>query len=248
MTLEETTKTSIKRHATKDIPRECCGLLVEEDGGLATLECQNVSETPTQHFSIKPSDYVKASRRGKIKAVYHSHNSNNDKFSLNDMAHSRSHEIPFVLYSTGKDCFSVFDPRKNKTFLYDKAFKLEESDCYTVVKEYYKDLGIELADVKGCRLDSAWHKKNPSLIQDLFNLNKLNPHLPITELPPTSEVKQHDVLVFEFVKGAGPHHVGVYLGDGTIMHHPRNKHVCIETLKESLRKTIYKIYRHEQFS
>jgi len=248
MTLEETTKISIKSHATKDVPRECCGLLIEEDGDLQTLECQNVSEVPTQHFSIRPSDYVKASRRGKIKAVYHSHNSNNNKFSTNDMIHSRSHKIPFVLYCVEKDSFSVFDPHKNKTFLHDKTFKLEESDCYTVVKDYYKDLGIELADVKGCRLDPTWHKKNPSLIEDLFNLNKLNPHLPIVELPPTSELKKHDVIVFEFVKGIGPHHVGVYLGDGTIIHHPRNKYVCIEMLNESLKKTIYKIYRHEQFS
>ena len=248
MTLEETTRTAIKQHATREIPRECCGLLVEEKGSLVTLECQNVSEMPTKHFSLKPSDYVQASRRGKIKAVYHSHNSSNDKFSHNDMAHSRSHNLPFVLYNPEKDSFSLFDPDKNKTFLYKKVFKLEESDCYTVVKEYYKNLGIELADIKGCRLDPTWHRKNPTLIRDIFNLNKLNPHLPIMELPPSKEIKKHDVLVFKFIKGAAPNHVGVYLGDGTIMHHPRNKYVCIETLSEPLKKTICKIYRHEQFS
>ena len=52
----------------------------------------------------------------------------------------------------------------------------------------------------------------------------------------------------EFIKGKGPNHVAVFLGDGNIMHHPRNKYLCIEPLNKSLTKTICKIYRHEQFS
>ena len=68
------------------------------------------------------------------------------------------------------------------------------------------------------------------------------------ELPPTSELKKHDVIVFQFVKGAGPNHVAIYLGNGEILHHPRNKFLCIQELNKTLSKTIFKIYRHEQFS
>ena len=80
---------------------------------------------------------------------------------------------------------------------------------------------------------------------ELFALNKKNPNLPIIELNPSTPLKEHDVIVFEFVKGAGPNHVAVYLGDGTMIHHPRNKYPCIENLNKIYRRKIYKIYRHE---
>ena len=151
----------------------------------------------------------------------------------------------YVLYNTVKDSFSLFDYEKDKTFFYDRIFEIGKSDCYTVIKEHYKELGINLADEPHNRTDHTWHKQNPTLIQGLFNLNKNNPELPICELPPSSELKKHDVVVFEFVKGAGPNHVAVYLGDGTMTHHPRNKYPCIENLNQIYRRKIHKIYRHE---
>lgn len=246
MILNKKIKSIIKRHALKEKPKECCGLVFESNGLLEIQTCSNTSENPEKHFSISPRDYLKATRKGSIKAIYHSHLSSNDKFSPNDILHSKGHKIPFLLYCQGKDSFSTFDPEKNKTFIYDRIFKIGENDCYTFVKEYYSNLGIKLSGYNN--LGNDWHKKNPNLVQDLFNLNKNNPNLPIFELCPKSELKKHDVLVFEFIKGAGANHVAVYLGDGEIMHHPRNKYLCIEALGDVYKNKIIKIYRHEQFS
>jgi len=247
MKLSPLIKEGIRAHAFREKPNECCGLIIEGPKTLESIACTNVSETPEKHFSLRSKDYVRASKKGKIKAVYHSHISKNDKFSPNDMMHSRTHQVPFILYSTGKDCFSTFDPKKNKTFLYEKPFAIGSTDCYLVVKEYYKDLGIELADIPGSRTNLSWHKKNPRLIQELFELNKQNPDLPIFELPANSDMKKHDVIVFEFLKGYGANHVAIYLGDGTIIHHPRNKYMCIEPLSEIHTRKIHKIYRHKKY-
>ena len=137
MILNEHIKSSIKKHALKESPRECCGLLLKSTEGLGIQTCRNVSEKPDKHFSISAKDYLRASMRGSVEGVYHSHISNNDKFSPNDILHSRAHKVPFVLYCQGKDSFSTFDPERSKTFLYDRIFKIGESDCYTFVKEYY---------------------------------------------------------------------------------------------------------------
>ena len=244
--LSNSTKETIKKHALKETPKECCGVLIEGEGNIVAFPCRNVSEKPEKHFSILPTDYLKASNKGRVKGIYHSHNSTNDKFSPNDILNSKGHNLPFVLYCSPKDSFSTFDPKKSKTFWYDKVFKIGETDCYTVVKEYYKDLGIELKGENN--LGNDWHRKNPELIQQLFDLNKNNPDLPIMELPPTASLRKHDVIVFQFVKGAGPNHVAIYLGNGEILHHPRNKFLCIQELNKTLSKTIFKIYRHEQFS
>jgi len=246
MILNKKIKSDIKKHALKEKPKECCGLVFESNGSLNIQACSNTSEIPEKHFSISPRDYLKATQKGSIKAVYHSHLSNNDRFSPNDILHSRAHQLPFLLYCHGKDSFSTFLPQKNKTFLYDRIFKIGESDCYTFVKEYYSNLGIKLAGYNN--LGNDWHKKNPNLIQDLFSLNKNDPNLPISELSPKSEFKKHDVLVFEFIKGAGANHVAVYLGNNQIMHHPRNKYLCIESLSNIYKNKIITIYRHDKFS
>jgi len=243
MNLKDTIKNTIKEHALREKPKECCGLLIENENEEEVHPCKNSSEKPSLHFSIRPHDYAFASKRGKIKAVYHSHNSDNEKFSVNDMFNSRSHCVDYILYNTVKNTFSFFDYKKNKTFLYNRIFKIGESDCYTIIKEYYADLGIKLEGEN--TFGNEWYKKNPHLIGQLFNLNKNNPNLPIMELPPSSELKEHDVIVFEFIKGAGPNHVAVYLGDGTMIHHPRNRYPCIENLNSIYEKKMYKIYRYE---
>ena len=242
MRLSTLIKKNIKSHAFREKPNECCGLIVDNDNAPTAFPCRNSSEKPTIHFSINPSDYLRASRNGKIVATYHSHNSENEEFSVNDMNNSRIHQINYILYNTPKDTFSFFDYKKNKTFLYNRLFEIGKSDCYSIVKEYYADLGIELEGEN--TLGNDWYKKDPHLIGRLFDLNKKNIGI---ELDPSSQLKKHDVLVFEFIKGAGPNHVSVYLGNGTMIHHPRNKYPCIEDLSSIYKKRMYKIYRHKKY-
>ena len=243
MKISSAIRESIKSHALEESPLECCGLVLDNNESSSTFRCENVSEKPTGHFSIKPSDYLKASRKGTIKAVYHSHNSDNEKFSTNDKLNSQTHQLHYFLYNTKKNTFSFFDYSKNKTLFYARIFRIGTSDCYTVIKEHYAELGINLSGEN--KLGDDWHEKNPHLITELFNLNKNNPDLPIVELPPSTKLQEHDVIVFEFVKGKGPNHVAVYLGNGSVLHHPRNKFPCIEMLNPIYEKKIYKVYRHE---
>ena len=242
MKLSPLIKESIKDHAFREKPNECCGLIINNDNAPTSFPCRNSSEKPTAHFSINPSDYLRASRNGKIVATYHSHNSANEEFSVNDMNNSRIHQINYILYNTNKDTFSFFDYKKNKTFLYNRLFEIGKSDCYSIVKEYYADLGIKLEGEN--TLGNDWYKKDPYLIARLFELNKKNIGI---ELDPSSQLKKHDVLVFEFIKGGGPNHVSVYLGNGTMIHHPRNKYPCIEDLSSIYKKRMYKIYRHKKY-
>ena len=78
----------IKRHAEREYPRECCGLLIGriEDGGRAREVCETYpvanawEEEDTLHrrMLIQPEDYVRAERRFSKEGLgvvgnYHSH-------------------------------------------------------------------------------------------------------------------------------------------------------------------------------
>lgn len=246
MNLEENIKSYIREHALEEDPKECCGVVIIKNTKQSAIKCKNIAENPKKSFSLRPSDYLKASRAGKILAIYHSHPNDNNNFSPYDMSNSKIHNIPFILYCSPKNAFSTFNPQKNKTSWLNDTFKIGKTDCYTVVKQYYKELGVNLEGEN--ELGDDWYRKNPKLIQELFNLNENNPSLPITKLPPTTDLKKHDVIVFQFVKGAGPNHVGVYLGDDTLLHHPRGKCTCVEPLTQTYKKRINCIFRYEKLN
>ena len=67
MKISSAIRESIKSHALEESHLECCGLVLDNNESASTFRCKNVSEKPTGHFSIKPSDYLKASKKGTIK-------------------------------------------------------------------------------------------------------------------------------------------------------------------------------------
>jgi|13_taG_2_1085334.scaffolds.fasta_scaffold05509_4 proteasome lid subunit RPN8/RPN11 len=245
--IEENIKQKIKHHALAENPRECCGVVVSQQPQSLVFECRNVSDTPKKTFSLSPVDYLHASRKGKIKAIYHSHPNENKTFSNYDILNSQSHQLDYVLYNIPSDSFSFFDYKKNKTFIYNKPFKTQTADCYSLVKEYYQKLDINLLDEQNSRTNPDWHTQNPNLIEKIFKLNtSKNKHL--FHQVNTNELKKHDILSFELVEGKGPIHVGVYLGDNTFTHHPRGKYPCIEPLNRTYKKRIHSIFRYEKFN
>ena len=249
--LSDLIKKEIQSHSEENSNEESCGFVLSD----SVVRCSNVSENPAGHFTISPFEYLKTSRKEKIKAVYHSHISDNDNFSQEDKKMSRSHNLPFVLYHVKSKNFLCFDPKKERTVDIGTEFVLGKTDCYTLVKDYYKNLGVK---VKGNNdLGRKWLKKNPYLIQDLFDLNQAaldlgvdNPEQTVIEKEwdNIESLKKHDVIVFEMIKGEGPCHVGVYLGDGMMYHHPRKRFPTTEVLTPVIQRKIYKIYRHTQIN
>lgn len=238
--LSSVIKNKIKTHALATAPQECCGFIFKDD----TLECRNSSEHPTRHFSIPPQEYLKASHKGDFKAVYHSHPKGEAEFSQYDKQVSHNMNIDFVMYHNLSDKFFIYEPGKEKTSHISEKFSLGKSDCYVLVIDYYKNLGVSLLDIDRSRESENWFKKNPSLIKDIFNLNVLNSESLLQELPQSSKLKKHDVLVFKMINNPEPNHVGVYLGDDMFLHHPRNKFPSTQKLTQALKKRVCKIYRN----
>ena len=116
MILSTSIKHKIKKHALEETPRECCGIIVND---VKVMRCRNIAAKPTDHFSLSPLDYMKASRGGNINAIYHSH-LDEENFSPTDVINSQTHEINYILYNIKNNSFSEFDPLKNKTFIKDK--------------------------------------------------------------------------------------------------------------------------------
>ena len=66
MILGDEIKKAIVKHATRENPRECCGLIVEKDNHKFSVECRNVAENPCKTFSLSSFDYLKGSKKRTI--------------------------------------------------------------------------------------------------------------------------------------------------------------------------------------
>lgn len=116
--LNDAIKQAILEHAAQCYPKEACGLIVDD----AYLPCKNIA-ADDERFEIDPSDYIKCSLLGDIKAVVHSHPdgsvspSQPDKVQMNlplvlskkaGFEYMASQSLPWVI-TNGSD-IAVFEP------------------------------------------------------------------------------------------------------------------------------------------
>ena len=110
MIISEEIKSKIRSHALQNKEEECCGLIYEtaNDFNLQVMPCRNSAENKKTFFSVNPEDYLKASLKGKIKVIYHSHITDNEDFSLSDKENSQKHKLDYILYNVNKDSFHFY--------------------------------------------------------------------------------------------------------------------------------------------
>ena len=139
MILTKDIKLSIKKHALREEPNECCGLIYESKEGAVVKECENLSPDKSRHFIISPRNYLEATMLGKIKASYHSHTNKVEEFSVTDKLNSQRHNIDYILYNTVYNTFRVYNHKKNSIVYADKKFIWGKQDCISLIQNYLKE-------------------------------------------------------------------------------------------------------------
>ena len=240
MLLNNQIKSAIKNHALEDVNNECCGVIIVSESGIQAIRCKNTAPIAEQahRFIIDPTDYLMATCKGQIVAAYHSH-SKIDQFSSADLTTSR--EIPFVMYCIESDTFYENNSSVSNEYV-GKDFSLGLFDCFTLAKRYYTDkFG---AKIKSYAYGEGWFDKNGSIIEDNYRQEGFSKVIdgPIKDI---KLLDKDDCLLFKYSdKFAHPHHIGIYVGSGWMLHHPRNKKSRVDFLSEFYLKRIFSVVRY----
>lgn len=220
-------------HLLNEYPREGCGILLNKRGKLEWMPCKNVAEND-EEFRIAAEDYIKASLSGDIHAIVHSHPDGSCLPSEADKQASDFLGIPYWIYSL-PDCeLFVYEPKERKAPLLGKEYRFGQNDCYSLVRDYYKQLDIDLPTIP---------------FEDDFWLKGINYFDDLQEsfgFVTVAEPQEHDMVIFSVMSDI-PNHCGVYVGEDIFMHHAVDRLSCRESLHSFWGRYVTRYIRCKKF-
>ena len=99
----------IFKHAEQEAPRECCGLVIEENDNEKYIPLENIS-TNENEFMIDPKTFVKYQLISKIKYVVHSHYGQDCQPSNADKKQCKEVGIPYLIVSYPDKEYTILQP------------------------------------------------------------------------------------------------------------------------------------------
>jgi proteasome lid subunit RPN8/RPN11 len=232
MEISRELRAAIAYHAGTEYPREACGLIVHDGTQLLYVAGRNISNTPTQDFRLDPRDWIAAEAIGQVRAVVHSHPDASFAPSTADRAMIDAGHLPWVIISMPDAMMSVNYPSGRGTPLVGRQFIHGSLDCFTLLRDYYRyNLGIALPDVWHAY---DWWQEGENLYLD---------HCTAAGFEQVESPRLHDVVLMKIASRV-PNHVGIYTGDGRILHHMANQLSRHDTYGGIWQRATHGFYRH----
>lgn len=207
MDIQENILNEIREHAGETSPQECCGVVIVRKGKQRYIRCRNMSRNGRDTFVLHPEDYADAEEQGEVVRIVHSHPYESPAPSQADRVGCESTGIPWLIVNHPLGHYTETFPDGYKAPLVGRQFVHGVLDCYTLVRDYYASLGIELPDFE--RADRWWDNGGNLYAENFERAGFVR----VDDAP-----RAHDVFLMQ-VRSEVPNHAAVYLGDEYILHH-----------------------------
>ncbi|MEO8642653.1 MAG: C40 family peptidase [Pseudomonas sp.] len=225
-------RSDAEAHALAEYPRESVGLVVAVRGKPTYVPCRNQSEEP-DHFILHPEDYAAAEDMGDIVVVVHSHPDAGPEPSLHDIASHAASRMAWWIVGL-KDGTAAWHemPAAGELPLEGRVFVHGVIDCYTLVRDYYRQvLGITLPDFH--RKDDWWHNGGNLYVDNFAK----------TGFVPVDTPEQGDLIVMA-IGSPTPCHGAIWLDGDVLLHHLYGRLSCKEVYGRAYRECTTHIMRY----
>lgn len=183
---------------------------------------------------LDPRDYADAEDAGTITHIVHSHPTTNPAPSQADLLGIERTGLPWIIVNPITEQYTVTEPSGYKAPLVGRPFVHGVTDCWSLIRDYYAELGIALPDFER---DAEWWRKGGNLYEE---------HIEGLGFVRVEDGLQlHDLVLMQL---ASPviNHGGVYSADNVILHHVSGKLSSRDVYGGHLRKITRWILRHRQ--
>jgi proteasome lid subunit RPN8/RPN11 len=230
--MNPSTVDAIRAHAESVFPKECCGLVYVQRGKERYQPCENLATDSTEHFILSPVDYAATEDKGEITCLVHSHCYEPPFPSEADKVSCENTGLPWFIYSLPTHQTYEFKPTGYKAPLIGREFFHGVLDCYTLVRDHYKTIGIELPDYPR---ENEWWLHGESLYLDNFKA---------AGFVEVDDLKPNDGLLMQ-IASQTPNHAAVYVGDNRIIQHLSCRLSSLDVYGGWFEKVTVKILRHQ---
>lgn len=208
---------------------EACGLILNGD---TLFRCANTHATPINSFRISDDDWLAAEEAGGITAVFHSHVAFAPYLSPADRVNQIATGLPWWLAC--EDKVYKFRP---VPWLLGRKFEHGIFDCYTIFRDAYHLMGIDLPDFE--RKNQWWMRGENLYLKNMRN----NGFYEIC----MEDAQPGDVILRQPFYGADPCHSMILLEDNYVLHHDHAGHLSRrEPMRPAYMKQLHSVWRHEQ--
>tara|TARA_B100000902_G_scaffold308726_1_gene297962 strand:- start:11042 stop:11755 length:714 start_codon:yes stop_codon:yes gene_type:complete len=235
MKLTEKIKEQALTHAKEEFPKEAVGLVHVVKGKNRYFKCQNIAETPDEHFILDPKDYLKAEQKGEITAVIHSHPKTNPAPSPADKVACEASGLPWFIVNPKTEGWGSYKPNGYELPYVGREFSHGIVDCYSLVRDFYKrEFNLILNDYN--RRDQWWYK-GENMYLDNFAKEGFN-------AIDMSEIGYGDLFLMQ-LESPVPNHAGIYLDNGIVLHHVQGRLSSRDVFGGYYQKVTAKVLKHE---
>jgi len=229
-------KNFIRNHSKSNLSEESCGLILEKDGQMSCLKCENVANDKVQDFQISLNDYLNAKEKYNILYIYHSHINDNEDFSEIDKLHSNEIAINYILYHVKSDKFKIYESNDFGRRYIGRFYEYKKYDCFTLVRDFYREeLKIDLkfnSNIFNNRLEDI------EVYQEAENHYAINNFVKIDR----KDIQKYDLLLLNSFNKIGSH-FAIYSGDDKILHQPLNSFSRIDNYCNFYKRNTVAVYR-----
>lgn len=232
----ETILEEIKEHIIDSQPNEACGLAVLRKGRVRYFPCENHAENPINDFVIDPKEYRDVAAEGDIIGVIHSHN---DYLPITpsplDIAACDRLGVDWYIFNLNGE-YKKLRSSNEKMDLIGRPFVFGAYDCFTIIKDYFTELDINISDYQ--YEWNFWEKG-----KNLYMENYLNEDF---EQVTDGSLKIHDVILMA-LNSEITNHAGIYVGNNRILHHAPNRLSCRDNYAGIWQQITRIVLRHKNY-
>lgn len=195
-------------------PREACGLVVSAGKRPRLLVCENSHPDPTRQFRIADTEWLRCEAEGEILAVFHSHPNGTAQPSEADKSVAEALGLPWHIVSWPQGDHQVYVPCGYEVPYLGRVYVYGIHDCYTLCQDWYRrEWGLKL---KHYETEEGWWARGENWYMEHYAENGF------VKLPPSAPPQAGDMLLMQVGSDVASHSA-IYLGDGIILHHLRNR-------------------------